>query len=59
MDREPGYLASQFSDDEVEALIQTAGEAWAYAWGHDMREVSSQRQAELAERAWQIMDAEF
>lgn len=52
----PGYLAGQFSADEVEALIQVAGLASAYAWGYDMREAASAKQADLAERAWAIMD---
>lgn len=55
--REPGPLAAQFTADEVEALIQTAGEAWAYAWDPPcaLKDVVSQRQASLAERAWTIM----
>jgi hypothetical protein len=51
-------LAGCFDAAEVEALIITAGECWAYAWDDGMREVASTVQEQLAGRAWQLMEAE-
>jgi len=51
-------LAAHFDADQVEALIRTAGECWAYAWDAGMREVATAVQEQLAERAWQLMEAE-
>jgi hypothetical protein len=49
-----GPLASQFTADEIEALLITAGDLWASA---DTTDNLSHRQKQLAERIWNLMCA--
>jgi hypothetical protein len=49
-----GPLASQFTADEIEALLITAGDLWASA---DTTDNLSHRQKQLAERIWNLMSA--